>query len=173
MLLLADLGSAGTLEASLKSIWTSCSGSHGSNGMSRALGRIEDVSKLSQNFPDGARGARESQTRSGQISIVMQIVENGTRPRGAPQVLWRASTDLDDALDHAYVGRWWWRMTSARVRKEHLHILGISCAKALEPFFDEATRASEKGSKLALRPVRMMVSQPSVVRRAWQPRELP
>ena len=137
------------------------------------LGRIEDISKLSQDFPDGARGAGGSQTSSGQIRIAMQIVENGTWPRGALQVLWWRGTDLDNALDHAQVGGWWRSMTSARARKEHLHIVGISIAKPMEPFFDKAGRAIEKGSQLALCPVRMMASQPGVARRAWQPIELP
>src|SRR5260370_18025686 len=87
----------------------------------------------------------------------MQIVENGTRSRGALQVLWWTGTDLDDALDHAQVGGRWWRMTRARARKEHLHIVGRSIAKPGERFFDKARRATGKASQVALRPVRLMV----------------
>ena len=50
-------------------------------------------------------------------------------------------------------------MTSTRARKEHADILGISRTKASEPFFDKAGRTTEKGCKLAVRPVRMLLDQ--------------
>src|SRR5438128_2497486 len=40
-----------------------------------------------------------------------------------------------------------------------LYALGISRAKAVEPFFDKADRTTEKGCKLALRPVRMLLNE--------------
>src|SRR5947209_8785309 len=128
-------------------------------GPTCTLRGIEDVSKFAQDFPDSSGGTWRDDGIGSKLCVAMQIVEDGTWPRCALQVLRWTGTDLDDTLDQAPVGRRRWRMRRARTRKEHLQVIEISLPKAFEPFFDKADGTADSRSELWSRPLAMLEGQ--------------
>jgi hypothetical protein len=120
---------------------------------------IQNAALLAQNLPDRFGGTRQGSAQGLQFGIAWEGIEQGFGSRYALQVFWRALAHLDDSLDDAWVNGGRRCFTSTRTGMEYGQIIGWRFAEALEPLFDETTGTTKTGSKLLVRPIRMLTSQ--------------
>jgi len=114
-----------------------------------------------QDFPDGARRARQRGLTLLEGRITRQVIENGFGSWHALEVFWRLIANSQDAFFHQWID--WCRgsLVAAWQAKQDRAIPGRGTTDAFDPFVDKAERTANSGGKLGLCPLRMIVQQAS------------
>jgi hypothetical protein len=95
-----------------------------------------DAAVLSEDEPDGAGGARQTQAKRLELRIVGQEIQDGFGTRGALQMSGRGITNGEDTLDDEGVKARRRLNASARAAVKDEIIVGGSSAEASAPLLD-------------------------------------
>jgi hypothetical protein len=79
-----------------------------------AFARQGDAPVLTEDQPDGAGGARETEVLRQQRGVACKVVENGLGSGSALEVARRIVTDVQDAVNHLLVEERWRMFASSR-----------------------------------------------------------
>jgi len=91
---------------------------------------------LTEDLPDGAGGARQTEAKRSELRIMRQEIQDGLRARDALEMSGRRITDGEDALNDEGVEARGRMGAGSRVAVKDVVIVGRGVAEAVAPFLD-------------------------------------